>query len=319
MHPEDRDRVARTRPGCWSGAAWKERCAGHKDEYRFVRPDGAVVWLESDVSLDMVGGEAVVRGSVRDVTTRKQAEEALRESEERMQMALEVSHSFAFEWEPTTDQVLRSDSCGVVLGLSGDGMRHDTGQRYFHRVHPDDRDRFGQMLGQLKPSASTYRIEYRVIRGDGTAVVLEESARGFFDVNGNLHRLVGVTTDITEHKRAEEAVAAAQRQVQSIIDNTPAIVYAFDLQERFLIANTAVATLLHSTPEQMIGKRRHEFMPKDDADWHEANDRQVVEAGRPLEFEEYSHLKDRSITWLTTKFPLRGRAGEDLRGSWHLG
>ena len=59
----------------------------------------------------------------------------------------------------------------------------------------------------------------------------------------------------------------------------------------------------------MIGKRRHEFMPKDDADWHEANDREVVEAGRPLEFEEYSRIKGRSITWLTTKFPLRDAQG----------
>jgi PAS domain S-box-containing protein len=46
-------------------------------------------------------------------------------------------------------------------------------------------------------------------------------------------------------------------------------------------------------------------MPKEDADWHEANDRQVIEAGKALEFEEYSQLDDRSITWLTTKFPLR--------------
>ena len=115
--------------------------------------------------------------------------------------------------------------------------------------------------------------------------------------------------DITDRKRTEEALAAAQRQVQSIIDNTTAIIYAFDLEERFILANTAVAELLSSTPEQMIGKRRHEFMPKDDADWHEANDRQVIEAGEALEFEEYSQLKGRSITWLTTKFPLRDAEG----------
>ena len=104
-------------------------------------------------------------------------------------------------------------------------------------------------------------------------------------------------------------MAAAHRQIQSIIDNTTAIVYAFDLEERFVMANTALAELLNSTPEQMIGKRRHEFMPKEDADWHEANDRQVIEAGRALEFEEHSQLEGRSITWLTTKFPLRDAQG----------
>jgi PAS domain S-box-containing protein len=116
-------------------------------------------------------------------------------------------------------------------------------------------------------------------------------------------------SDITDLKQAEEALATAHRQTQNIIDNTPAIVYAFDLEERFVMANTTVAELLNSTPEQMIGKRRHEFMPKEDADWHEANDRKTIEEGRALEFEECSQLKGRSITWLTTKFPLRDAQG----------
>jgi PAS domain S-box-containing protein len=114
---------------------------------------------------------------------------------------------------------------------------------------------------------------------------------------------------VAERKLAEEALAAAYRQFQGITDNTPDIVYAFDLEERFILANAACAKLLNSTPEQMIGKRRHEFMPKEDADWHEANDRQVIEAGRALEFEEHSHLEGRSITWLTKKFPLRDARG----------
>jgi PAS domain S-box-containing protein len=120
---------------------------------------------------------------------------------------------------------------------------------------------------------------------------------------------MGVNFDITERKKAEEAVAAAQRQIQGIIDNSTSIIYALDQEERFLLANTALARLLNSTPERMIGKRRHEFMPKDDADWHEANDRQVIEAGKALEFEEYSRLKGRTITWLTTKFPLHDAQG----------
>lgn len=112
-----------------------------------------------------------------------------------------------------------------------------------------------------------------------------------------------------EYIRVKEELAAAHRQTQSIINNTPDIIYAFDLEERFVLANIAVANMLNTTPDQMIGKRRHEFMPKEDADWHEANDQKVFEAGRVLEFEEYSHLKDRWITWLTKKFPLRDAQG----------
>ncbi len=136
------------------------------------------------------------------------------------------------------------------------------------------------------------------------------NASPVMDAGGDIIGSVSVVRDITDRKEAEEALVAAHRQTQSVIDNAAAIVYAFDLEERFLLANKALAELLNSTPEQMIGRRRHEFMPKDDADWHEANDRQVIETGKELEFEEHSQLKGRAITWLTSKFPLRDGLGK---------
>jgi PAS domain S-box-containing protein len=158
------------------------------------------------------------------------AEEALRASEERMQMALEVSQSFAFEWEVGTDRVLRSDGCGVVLGISDDEERHDTSQRYFQRLHGDDRDGFMRIVEALKPSADTYHTEYRVTRGDGSTVVLKESARGLFDDAGNLCRVVGVTTDVTEQKRAEEALRESERRFREVLEGSLDAAYRRDLR-----------------------------------------------------------------------------------------
>jgi PAS domain-containing protein len=112
-----------------------------------------------------------------DVSEKRRVQASMRESEARMQQALGVSRSFTFEWVPATDHVLRSDSCPTVLNLAGDEVRHDTGQRYFQRVHLDDRARFMRMLQALTPSADTYTTEYRVMRGDGGVVALEEVAR----------------------------------------------------------------------------------------------------------------------------------------------
>jgi PAS domain S-box-containing protein len=75
------------------------------------------------------------------------------------------------------------------------------------------------------------------------------------------------------------------------------------------LVNTTLAKLFNTTPRQMIGKRRHEFMPNEDAERHESNDRKVIETGEMLEFEEYSHMEGHSITWLTKKFPLRDAQG----------
>ena len=155
-----------------------------------------------------------------------------------------------------------------------------------------------------------WRGENIHIKRNGEAIYVESSVSILRGADGESSGLLAIIRNITERKQAEEALAAAHRQTQNIIDNTTAIIYAFDLEERFLVANAALAKLLNSTPSQMIGKRRHEFMPQADADWHEANDRKAIEAGRALEFEEQSQLQGRSITWLTTKFPLRDAEGK---------
>jgi PAS domain S-box-containing protein len=151
------------------------------------------------------------------VLARQQAEQvgaALAESEQRIQQALRVSHSFTFEWHSATDTVLRSASCGMILGLTGDEAVNDIGQRFFQRVHPDDRVRFTQMLGKLTPAAASYTTEYRVVRPDGSTVVLEEVGQATFDVAGKLQRLVGVTTDITIRKQAEEELRKLTEQMR---------------------------------------------------------------------------------------------------------
>ena len=190
-------------------------------EYRVVWPDGSLHWVydRGQFYYDATGRPVRMLGTVMDLTERKRAEEALRESEERMQMALEVSRSFVFEWEPTTDRVLHSDSRARVLGVSGDELRRDTGQNFFRRIHPEDRERIVQILGKLNPSADTYRTEYRVIRDAFTTTVLEESARGFFDTDGKLRRLVGVVTDITDRKRAEERTRLLSEVTAQLLAN----------------------------------------------------------------------------------------------------
>ncbi|OPY67066.1 MAG: Aerobic respiration control sensor protein ArcB [Syntrophorhabdaceae bacterium PtaU1.Bin034] len=117
--------------------------------------------------------------------------------------------------------------------------------------------------------------------------------------------------EIEERKRANEQLTASRDQLQSIIDNTSSIVYVFDLEERFLLGNIAVARLFRCLPKDLIGKKREQFMPKETAQWHEANDQKVIQQGHLVEFEEYGPVREdgRTITWLTTKFPLRDSQG----------
>ena len=218
----------------------------------FASASGAPV---RDRAGQVVGGVAVTA----DITAHKQAQESLRESERRMQMALETSRSFAFEWEPASDRVLRSDSCSHVLALTGDEARHDTGQRFFERVHLEDRDRFMRTLGELQPSADTYHIEYRVIRGDGVIAVLEESGRGIFDADGNLRRLIGVSTDITDRKQREVQLAKLTRLYTVLSQVNETIVRARDTETLFSEVCRIVADK-GGFPLVWIGERQEELV-----------------------------------------------------------
>jgi PAS domain S-box-containing protein len=152
---------------------------------------------------------------------RQQAQSALRESEQLMQQALFVSRSFTFEWQTETDRVLRSASCEKTLGLTGDEACLDTGNNYFARLHAEDRDHFVQMLAGLTPDADTYMTEYRVRRDDGRETVLEETGQASFGADGKLRRVIGVSTDCTERKHAEEGLRRLNAElVQRVAEQT---------------------------------------------------------------------------------------------------
>ena len=231
--------------------------------------------------------------------------------------------------------VLRAD--GTVLycnhrfaELLGEPLQQVIGTPLRRFIVPDELSAFDALLAKGQKHSSKGEIS---LHCQGAAVVLVQLSFSVLDVQG-AHGVCIVATDLTERKRAEDALkqshetleqrvierteellksnaalATAHRQIQSVIDNATAMIYVCDLEARFVMVNAPLAGLLQTTPAQMLGKRRHEFMPPADADKHEVNDRTVLAAGRAVEFEEQSELPGRSITWLSTKFPLRDAQG----------
>ena len=240
------------------------------------------------------------------LTEQKRAEETLHQGEERYRALFDsMTEGFALHEIITNEQ-----------GQPVDYRFLDVNPAFERLTGLKRADLLGKRVLEVLPGIEAYWIDsYGRVALMGEPIHFENysaSLKRWFGVYAYRpapRQFAVVFADITARRQAEEGLAAANRQIQNIIDNTPDLVYALDLDERFVMANVALAALLNSTPEQMIGKRRQEFMPQEDAEWHESNDRQAIEAGQTLEFEEYSQLKGRSITWLTKKFPLRDEQG----------
>jgi len=162
---------------------------------------------------DSSGRTVGCSGIARDITERKRAEETLRESEERLRLAVQAGKMYAYDWDVATDVVVRSEEFTNVLGPT-DEPTSLTRQQLLAKVHPDDRPKFIAAVDDLTPENPTTHITYRVIRADGSVIWLEKHGRAFFNPQGKMLRMIGMVADVTERKRAEEALRASEERLR---------------------------------------------------------------------------------------------------------
>ncbi len=116
--------------------------------------------------------------------------------------------------------------------------------------------------------------------------------------------VLSVVRDVTERKRAEEALRESEHRLQGIIDNTTAVIYLKDIQGRFLNINHQFEHLFGVKRSEVLGKTDYDLFTKEMADKFRANDLKVLQGGVPLEFEEVAPLASGLHTYLAVKFPL---------------
>jgi PAS domain S-box-containing protein len=208
LHPDDRARIV----GLVESALKTGQSTS--GEWRVVWPDGSVHWIAGRwrVFMNESGEPARMIGVNADITERKLAEEALRESEQRLRLATEVGRMYAYDWDVTTNIVVRSSEHVKVLGLR-DAL--DLPQQHFvDKIHPDDRPNFLAAIAALSPEKPTAEITYRSLATDGIQIWLKSNGRGFFDAKGRLVRVIGMVADITDAKRAEEALRISEERLR---------------------------------------------------------------------------------------------------------
>jgi PAS domain S-box-containing protein len=207
VHPDDRKQVFKAiNDAMQSQQAYAER-------FRLRWADGTVRWVAArgEFYYSREGEAERMLGTAVDITDQRRIAEALRESEERLRLAAETGRMYAFEWNLVTDAVVQS-AAPVQMDLTSEPVR-TTGQQMLAGVHPDDLPRVTATISQLTAHNPTCKVSYRMVRPDGSTTWVEETARGFFDEQGHLLRMVGMVADVNERRLAEEALSSVSRRV----------------------------------------------------------------------------------------------------------
>jgi len=183
------------------------------EDFRVVWQDGTTHWLRSRGRYYYAenGEPERMLGISIDITQSKQAEQALRESEQRLRLATQAGRMYAYDWDVTKDVVVRSSEHVKILGLAEPlSFLH---QQFVDKIHPDDRPKFLAAIAGLTSENPTGEVTYRALTSDGTLVWLKSNARGFFDAEGKMLRVIGMVADVSDIKRAEEAVSGMTRKL----------------------------------------------------------------------------------------------------------
>jgi len=261
IHPEDLRRCMDTFTQAF------DRREEFRMEYRLRRRDGEYRWI-LDIGVPRFSQDRSFIGYIGigiDVTERKHAEEALRESENRFRLAAQAGKMFAYEWDAATDVILRTAEAAQILGV--DEAAHTTGQQTLTKVHPDDRERLLAAVAALSPDKPDLQLSYRVVRPDGSVIWVDRTSRAHFDEQGKMLRMVGMVVDITERRRAEEAKRESEDKLQLLLDSTAEAIYGMDLEGRCTFCNPACLRALgYERVDELLGKNMHDLIHHTRAD-----------------------------------------------------
>ncbi|MGA2997035.1 PAS domain S-box protein [Bradyrhizobium sp.] len=170
-------------------------------------------------------------------------------------------------------------------------------------VHPEARVQYQQLMQR---DGMVREFEYQVRRRDGSILWLSDSATVVRDEAGEIVRYEGTVRDITDQRRAEEAIAEGRRLLQLVIDTVPAIINVKDKELRYVLMNRYMAGIFGIEAPEAIGRTTSDLMSRYGAQKTDENDRRVLATGKELGFyeEEYRDSSGNLRHWLVNKLPL---------------
>ncbi len=284
----------------------------------FRRTAGPIILL----SLLLIGLAVglLYRKASRELTRRREAEVALRKSEERYRFLYNNTPAMLHSVDPAGILLSVCDYWCEVSGYS----REEVIGRNILEFHTDASRRYAEetVFPQFRENGFVKDVPYQFVKKNGEIIDILLCAFGERDDQGNLARSLSVSIDVTERLRAEKALKLAQeelsrysqdlerqirnrtREIASILKYTPAVIYIKDKEGRYTLINPRFEKLFGLSQEEVRDKTDYDIFPRETADQLRAHDLQILATQVCQQVEEQMPQADGLHTYLSVKFPI---------------
>lgn len=279
-------------------------------EWEHCRPEGTRFTVELSLNRLEWGGEVLLQAIVRDITERKRVEKALRETQDLLNDVGRIARIGGWKMDLSTRKATWTLATYDIVEIAP-GQPIPGPNDHVNFYLPEYRPLVAEAIRALIEDDKPLEFEAQLRTAKGNIKWCCAIGRAIRE-GGKAVEIYGTFQDITERKRAEEALEHERNLLRTLIDNIPDAIYVRDTANRFVLANETVARRMGvASPADLIGKTDADFYPAEKAAHFAAADRKVL-AGRALvNFEEdVVHLDGKRRFILGTKVPLKNAQGE---------
>lgn len=230
-------------------------------EYRVVRLDGATSWVASRgyPVFDSNGNLHRLVCSAQDITRSKETELALKRGEAYLAMGQRIAGIGTWVWNASSGEMLGSQEFFRIFGIDPRSTKL-TREVLFERVHPEERASYEQKVKAAAGQKSAWEIEYRIVLPDESIKHIRCIGRPVINQLGAMSELVATEMDVTERRRAEEALRESEDRYRDLVEHSQDLICTHTLEGILLSVNEAPLRILGYSRGELLNKPLRDFV-----------------------------------------------------------